>query len=49
MAMGWNPRVTEQVTLWEIVASVDGHNRANGAEEQIDPPSDAEFDKMLGL
>ncbi|MGY3527694.1 phage tail assembly chaperone [Bradyrhizobium sp. USDA 4452] len=48
MGLGWNPRVTEQVTLWELVAAIDGHNRANDGEEQIEAPSDDEFDRMLG-
>lgn len=47
--MGWNPRVTDEVTLWEIVAAVDGYNRANGGEAPIEPPTDEEFDAMLGL
>jgi hypothetical protein len=28
---------------------VDGFNEANGAEEKIDPMSDAEFDELLEL
>lgn len=50
MAIGWNPRVVEQMTLWEIVAAVDGHNRAQSpgrSAEQVEPPTDAEFDRML--
>ena len=49
MALGWSPRVTEQHTVWEIVAAIDGHNRANSTDDDagLAPPSDAEFDAML--
>lgn len=36
--------MTEQQTLWELIAYVDGHNRANG---KVEPPTEAEFDQML--
>lgn len=40
------PREVEQLTLWEIAASVDAFNRLNGAEP-VEPPSDDEFDDMV--
>jgi hypothetical protein len=30
-----------------LIAYIDGHNRANGGEDKIDPMSDAEFDGLL--
>jgi hypothetical protein len=30
------------MTLWEIAAAIEGHNRANGGGKP-QPPSDAEF------
>jgi hypothetical protein len=39
--------VTEQVTLWELIAYVDGHNRANGADDKVEAPSDDQFADML--
>lgn len=45
-AFGWPPRVTDEQTIWELIAYVDGHNRANGGEK-VEPPTDDEFDLML--
>jgi hypothetical protein len=40
--------VTEEQSLWEISAAVDGYNRAHGGEDaKIEPPSDDEFDELL--
>lgn len=39
--------MTEQHSLWELIAAVDGFNRANATEEQIEPMSDAQFDALL--
>lgn len=44
-AFGWSPRVTEDQTLWEVIAYIDGHNRAN--ESRVEPPTDEEFEEML--
>ena len=38
--------MTEEQTLWELVAYIDGHNRANGGDK-VEPPSDDEFDMLL--
>jgi hypothetical protein len=32
-----------------LSACVEGYNKANGAEEKIPPPTDAEFDALLRL
>lgn len=29
------------------MAAVDGHNRAEGGEDKIEPPTDTEYDAML--
>ena len=41
------PSVTYEQTLWEIVAAIEGHNRVQGGEDELDPPSDAQFDALL--
>lgn len=35
------------MTLWELVACIDGVNRANSPEADIEPPTDQEFEQML--
>lgn len=35
------------MSFWQLGVCVDGFNRANCAEEQIRPPTDAEFDALL--
>jgi hypothetical protein len=45
--LGWPPSVTYQQTLWEIIAAIDGHNRVQGGEDKLEPPSDAQFEAML--
>jgi hypothetical protein len=42
-----SPREVDECTLWELAACVDAYNRANGAEEQPEPPSSQEFDDMI--
>lgn len=37
----------EDLTLWEIVAYIDGHNRANSDPEKPEAMSNDEFDEML--
>lgn len=40
--------MTEEQSLWEIVAAIDGYNRVQGGEGgKIEPPSDDEFDELL--
>lgn len=41
--------MTEDLTLWEIVAYVDGYNRANADPEKPDAMSDDDFDEMLSM
>jgi len=33
--------------MWELATCVDGVNRANNPDAEIEPPSDEEFEKML--
>jgi transposase len=35
------------MTMWELAACVDGFNRANAPSEDLAPPTDEEFDRML--
>jgi hypothetical protein len=35
------------MSLWQFAACVDGHNKANSPEEEIDPLSASDFDDML--
>jgi hypothetical protein len=35
------------MTMWELAASIDGFNLANGGELPLEPPSNDEFDAML--
>lgn len=35
------------MSFWQLDACVDGFNKANGAEEKIPAPTDAEFDALL--
>lgn len=44
----WPPRVTLDLTLWEIVAYVDGHNRAQEPEKQ-EAMSNDEFEGLLSM
>lgn len=37
------------LTLWEIVAYIDGHNRANADPDKPEPMSDDDFDKLLAM
>jgi hypothetical protein len=38
------------MTLWEIVASIDGFNRINGTDaSKPEPMSDEEFDELLDV
>lgn len=45
--MGFTPRDVDEMTLWELSAAVDGWNRANGGQDELEPPSPEEFDAML--
>lgn len=40
--------MTEEQTIWELVAYVEGHNRANGGGK-TEPMSEAEFDELLAM
>lgn len=35
------------MTLWELMACVDGVNYSNNPEGDIEPPTDQEFEQML--
>lgn len=35
------------MSFWQLGVCVDGFNKANGAEEKLAPPTDAEFDALL--
>lgn len=35
------------MTPWELAACVQGHNRAQGGDAPLKPPSDEAFDRML--
>jgi hypothetical protein len=35
------------MTMWELAVCVDGVNRSNSPEEELTPPTDEEFEKML--
>lgn len=41
--MGFTPRQIGEMSLWEFTACTDGYARANGAEETMAPPTEAEF------
>jgi hypothetical protein len=41
--------VVEDLSLWEIVAFIDGYNRANADPEKPEAMSDDEFDDMLAM
>lgn len=45
--MGFTPRDVDDMTLWELSAAVDGWNRANGAQDSLEPPTEEEFEDML--
>jgi hypothetical protein len=46
-ALGWSSSQTYAASVWEIAACVRGYNKANGAGELTEPPSNEEFDAML--
>jgi len=35
------------MTIWELAACIDGFNAANTVQDQLAPPTDEEFEKML--
>jgi hypothetical protein len=35
------------MTLWEFAACVDGYNRANGGDEEVEPMTAQEFDEAV--
>jgi hypothetical protein len=35
------------LTLWELAAAIDGHNKAQGGDVPMEAPSDDEFEQML--
>ncbi|UGX98230.1 hypothetical protein G6321_00025135 [Bradyrhizobium barranii subsp. barranii] len=39
--------MVEDLTIWEIAAYVDGHNRANADPEKPEAMSDDDFDDLL--
>jgi hypothetical protein len=41
------PADVDACSLWQLAACVDGWNRAHGAAPKPEPPSDAEFDRMI--
>lgn len=44
---GWSPRLVEDLTLWEIVAFIDGYNRANADPEKPEAMTNEDFDALL--
>jgi hypothetical protein len=46
-AMGFSPDQVDRMSFWQFRACIDGFNKANGAEEAIPPPTDAEFEALL--
>lgn len=46
--LSWSPRVTLDHTLWEIVAYIDGHNRAQEPDKP-EAMSDDEFSDLLDM
>jgi hypothetical protein len=37
----------DRCSFWQFRACVDGFNRANGAEEKLEAPTNDEFDAMV--
>lgn len=46
-AMGFSPDQVDRMTFWQMGACIAGFNKANGGEEKIPAPTDAEFDALL--
>jgi hypothetical protein len=46
-ALGFAPDQVDRCSFWQLGVCVDGFNKANGAEDKIEPPTDAEFDALL--
>lgn len=46
--MGFPPSVMDTMSLWEAQACREGWMKANGAEEEAEPPSWEEHLKMVG-
>lgn len=46
-AIGMTPRQVDEISMAELDAAVTGWNRAQGAEEPMQPPSDAAIDKAV--
>ncbi|MDB5574984.1 MAG: hypothetical protein JWR80_160 [Bradyrhizobium sp.] len=45
--MGYAPEQVDRMNLWEFAACVDGFNRAQGHEEEAEPPSIDDHLKMV--
>jgi hypothetical protein len=37
----------DSCSFWQFAACIEGFNKANGAEEKIEAPTDEEFEDML--
>jgi len=46
-AIGFAPHQVDRCSFWQLRVCIDGYNRANSAEDNIPPPSDDEFDRLL--
>ncbi|MCV9907049.1 hypothetical protein OIV19_05365 [Brucella sp. HL-2] len=44
--MGFTPRDVDSLTLWELSVAAKGWSKANGAEEEVVPPS---WDEHLAM
>ena len=45
--MGFPPEAVDRMGLWQFMACVDGWNKAQGADERLQPPTPEEFHDMV--
>jgi hypothetical protein len=45
--MGFTPQQVDAMSLWQFGACIDGWNRSQGGDEDVDPPTAEEFEDMV--
>jgi hypothetical protein len=45
--MGFAPQQVDAMSLWQFAACVEGWNRANGGEDEVEPPTAEEYEDLV--
>lgn len=46
--MGFTPQQVGDMSIWQFAACVDGYNAAHGSDENVEPPTAAQYHDMVG-